>query len=234
MLRVSYKKFLELGIVIAGLSTLVLAGCGGGGSSPNSTGAVLSGTASQYFVKTATGNHWTVIGSDVNTNSGVPVTTNVSGTITNISFVGGVLTRSMATTTDGVPDSGSPYGYTLRIDPATGNLTNTNSSTLETITLLPATFSVGTSWIYRAASGVNAATPATIAAMNVSRTVPAGTFNDCIQINIGPFLSAGVTLTGTEYFSPSAGTTIEQSLSGTATNFTYSGGGKLQAGYVAN
>jgi hypothetical protein len=103
------------------------------------------------------------------------------------------------------------------------------------ITILPASYSLGTSWTFQAASGVMGARIATITALNVSRTVPAGTFTDCFQADIAPFAAdSSTTGSDTFYFSPTIGAAIEtvnylQNASGVTTMVD---NWQLQPGYV--
>ena len=225
-MRVTKRNLSEYIFFLGILVLLSVAGCGGGGGSS-------AGGSTSNILKTAIGDHWTISGPNTNTTSGVGVTDNISITTTNISYSGGVVTASSIVTTNGV--AASSVSVTSSIEPSTGNfvLTNYFGASGKTI-LLPAAYAVGSSWTYLAASGVTSAIPATISAINVSRTVPAGTFNDCIKINLGPYTSSSVTLNNILYFSPTAGQVVEASYSGVATNFTYSSLLKLQAGYVAN
>jgi hypothetical protein len=74
-----------------------------------------------------------------------------------------------------------------------------------------------------------------IIAMNVKRTVPAGTFTDCLKV-VTTFVTTfqGVTESVTEesYFSPTVGNTVEviQKTTSPNTLATF----QLQPGYVAN
>ncbi len=181
------------------------------------TAAVATNTAAYYFSKKAVGNTWTWIGSGLYTSSEVmTVTANTGG---------------VATITDTYTSGGITYPTdtgTLRID-STGAIATFGTYT---VTLLPATFVVGTTWLSKPADPTtgNSARTSTIAAFNITRTVPAGTFTDCLQVNsTQSFTNAGVTTTynNIDYFSPTAGTYIETIDVGGNTT-------QLQAGYIAN
>lgn len=214
------------------LFSIAVAACGGGGGGSSTPASTTSGTAAQYFTKKAVGNTWTSLETNTSTITGQPTsttTTTYARTIT--ASTGGVVTYSDAY--NGVTLTTS----TTQID-ATGALV----STLGTLQYadLPATFSVGTTWVKQPAgqtlnlSAVNA----TIAAFNVTRTVPAGTFTDCLQINYTySSTGGGVTTTNndTTYFSPTAGGAVETTGSSSSTNgSTSTFTSQLQAGYIAN
>lgn len=199
------------------LTCIALTACGGGGSGPTSTptSTGYSGTAAQYFTKTAVGNTWSHIETYTYTLAGQPTFTDtVLHTRTIVSSVGGVVTVSNTYTTNGVTySSGS---FTAQID-ATGSLIKTYGTGPSAVVskLLPATFSVGTTWVSEPGdpsvgwSGVTA----TIAAFNVTRTVPAGTFTDCLQINYSwSYSNGGVSGTGnsTSYVSPTGGYLVDE------------------------
>lgn len=213
------------------------------------TGTTGSGTAAQYFTKNAVGNHWTFLSAC--TGPHCPAPTSVTSTIT--AFAGGVAT--IQATTSGISSTS-----TNQID-ATGALISTSSPFTYTVAsmtftipgttamVLPATFSVGTSWEIAPAISSVSATTSTIAAFNVARTVPGGTFTDCLQINTTSTTTTTImktTYTTTSYYSPTAGTTVEtinmtlSEYTGTdaamaaITNSTMIIASRLQAGYVAN
>lgn len=178
-----------------------------------------SGTAAQYFSKKAVGNTWTWIGSGQNYSSSevMTVTANAGG---------------VATITDTYTSGGTTYPTdtgTLQLN-AAGAWTATFGTF--TATLLPANFSVGTSWLSKPAdpaAGYSGQT-STIVAFNITRTVPAGTFTDCLQVNSTlTSTNAGVTTVSnsTDYYSPTAGMVIETINVGGSTT-------QLQAGYIAN
>lgn len=166
-----------------------------------------TGTAAAYFKKTAIGNNWTM------TTTG----TNISGTSTSrvTGYSGGVLATSGTSTltVSGTTNTGSGSATTW-LD-ASGALLSTSPALPVTHTVLPANLSVGTTWVSLPAytvGGVNfGAVSSTIAAFNVTRTVPAGTFTDCLKVTSTSTLpgASGVTVTQESYMSASAGTTVE-------------------------
>ena len=103
--------------------------------------------------------------------------------------------------------------------------------------ILPATFSVGTTWISEPAdpqAGTSARND-TVKAFNVIRTVPAGTFTDCIQVDSTfSFTNGSVTTidNSTRYYSPTVGMYVETVNYDSAG--VVSGTEQLQAGYIAN
>jgi hypothetical protein len=76
-------------------------------------------------------------------------------------------------------------------------------------TELPETFSAGTSFIWQPDAG-HGTLNATVVAFNVTRTVLAGTFTDCLQVNVA---NPNTTDTLTYYLSPTTGTAVEVTLS---------------------
>jgi len=78
----------------------------------------------------------------------------------------------------------------------------------------------------------------TVAAFDVTRTVPAGTFTDCLQFDYEQItISGGVTTTtnGSVYLSKTAGSGVDEvatssSTDGTTETFT----NVLQPGFIAN
>ena len=225
---------------------LTLAGCGGGSSS----GSVVSYTAASYFTKTAVGNSWTLSGTAATTSTvaGIPSSSaTVSDYYQNTAFANGAETQTDTQTTNGV--AAAPTTTTNFID-LSGNYASTTNGVTEIN--LPASFSVGTSWTAAAAAAPDSAIIGKIAAVGVSRTVPGGTFTDCIQINLsgttsGSGMSGGNTysysgpISATVYYSPSVGNIVETS---TTSTITYTGAWtgtvattdskKLQPGYVSN
>jgi hypothetical protein len=207
-----------------------------------------AGTAAQYFTKRAVGNSWSLMSTCISfTGAGAPGC--LSGVISSSSITastGGVVTTV-------IPSSLMTITNTSSID-ATGALIYTGtvvmpafngvpaSTTTTTGTVLPANFIVGTSWISAPATLTSTATTSTIRAFNVTRTVPAGTFTDCLQIDSTVTINspAGTTVSSTtRYVSPTAGSTVDSVLSTVFTSATASGnysinlGYQLQAGYVA-
>ena len=242
------RKVIQLSFLF---TLLTLTGCGGGGSS---SGSVANYTAAAYFTKTAVGNNWTLSGTSATTTT-VAGRQNSSETISNLyqntAFANGVVTQTNTQTTSGVAAAPtmSTTTSTNFID-SLGNYANTNNGITEII--LPASFSVGTSWTVAATAAPDSAIIGKIAAVGVARTVPGGTFTDCVQINFngttsGTGMSGGSPysysgpISGTIYYSPSVGIVVETS---TTSTLTYTGAWtgtetitiseKLQPGYVAN
>ena len=221
-------------LLLAGLS-----GCGGGGGEGDgSTTDGEFGTAAQFFNKNAVGNTWTTLDTNTNTAPGQPTSTSVVTSVSTISSSAGGVVSFYDTTTSTSPGViYYPYTYTVQLDGA-GALVSTDQA--GTSLVLPATFSVGTTWVIvpaDPATGQGAVT-VTVAAFGITRTVPAGTFTDCLQLNAtGSDTSGGVTTTfnQTVYLSPTAGTVVESasSYSGTdGSNGIFAS--SLQAGYIAN
>ncbi|MEQ1589452.1 MAG: hypothetical protein ABL902_03760 [Gallionella sp.] len=183
----------------------------------------VNGTAAQYFSKKAVGNTWTWF--DTSTNS----TSTSSRAFTVTASAGNVVTVSTS------KNGGAPSAGTLRFD-ATGAWVFT-SGTYSTV-ILPATFSVGTTWVAEPANSVAgiSATTDTIVAFNVTRTAPSGTFTDCLQVNSTYTYTqqpSGFTTTynSTRYYSPTAGMYVD----GISSDSNASAGTEqLQAGYIAN
>src|SRR3989338_5634061 len=209
-----------------------------------------SGTAAQFFTQKAVGNTWSYKSTMTCTGSqycSSPTTTTDVKTITASS--GSVIT--FQSTSDGYS-----HTYTEQID-ASGAWTGISSDSTGTnwpFTVLPATFSVGTTWIHYPAQEYNSATTATIAAFNVTRTVPAGTFTDCLQINLTStytYSSAGYSsssvYTETIYYSPTVGNEVESTWTSVSTfsdsysttytdtyTYTYTYTSQLQSYSIAN
>jgi hypothetical protein len=232
-------NILNQGLTFSLLAAMTLLGCGGGGGSSE------SGTAAQYFTKTAVGNTWTSLftSNSVVTSVGSPTqTTTTTGSEASVitTSIGGIvttLTTSTSTeTVNGILTASSITNTTKtdQID-TTGAWVSTNVSGGVGV-VLPAKFSVGTTWaVTPAILGQPALTvlTGTIIAFNVSRTVPGGTFTDCLRLTIGDSITAPATV----YISPSAGAIIETKKSysissgATSENVTYTR--ELQAGYIA-
>jgi hypothetical protein len=194
----------------------VTAATGGGGGG--------SGTATAYFTKKAVGNSWPI--AQTVTMNGSPYPAGTGTTTITVTAVSGSGVDITTTSTIAAPTAGR-----LEINTA-GDLVYISGGV--TMTYIPATFSVGTTYVMTPAVTGQGAANATIAALNVTRTVPAGTFTDCLQINYTKTDPTGTVTNATLYFSVSAGTAIEQI-------FTISGPGaimiltqQLQSGYVAN
>ncbi|MCR4297946.1 MAG: hypothetical protein NUV75_04210, partial [Gallionella sp.] len=206
----------------------------------------MTGTASQYFTQKAVGNTWSYLSSSTCTGAGCPPqahapTTYVS-TIT--ASVGGVVTHQKIY-------DGYTYTGTEQID-ATGAWIWMDSDHGGTYTVLPATFSVGTTWVSFPAMPelipgvVDSGETSTIAAFNVTRTVPAGTFTDCLQINTTITTTVSLegysftsVFTSTVYYSPTVGNEVEHiwtsASSGTdSTAMTFTGTDQLQSYSVAS
>lgn len=174
-----------------------------------------SGTAAQYFNKNAVGNTWTWS----QTETGLPNST-ITSTIT--ASAGGVVTFT--------DPSGNTAVTTDQIN-ASGAWVSTDIS--GTMTMLPATFSVGTTW------SMDGTINAKVVAFNVTRTVPAGTFTDCLQVNWTGTYPSGSGTTATvnfaNYYSPTAGTFVDVIGTIATTGFpTATLTTQLQAGYIAN
>ena len=174
------------------------------------TVASSSATAAQYFTRTAVGNTWSWLW----TTTGQPSTQPYTSTTTVIASGSGLVTYS-----DTSSYANGSRTRTDQID-STGTWISTDSSGVIT-TVLPAVFSIGTTY------APNGAQSATIAAFNVTRTVPAGTFDDCLQIEV---IDTTTAQDITYYLSPTAGTAVEVTVSSSGTTFA----DQLQAGYVAN
>ena len=225
-------------LLLVMLASLIVVACGGGGggSGGNAGGSNTSGTATQYFTKNAVGNTWTGKMITTSTSAGSAVSTMTeTRAITQTAFTGGVATFSITSTLDGAPQPASTG--TVQVD--SGALVATSG--VDTTLMLPATFSVGTTWIEKPtdpAMGVGA-TNSKIAAFNVTRTTPAGTFTDCLQVDWTSSSTQGgviITKIGTYYISASTGwiaIDASESLSGSdGRTGTFSS--QLQAGYIAN
>lgn len=194
----------------------------------------ISGTASQYFTKTAIGNTWTHSGEysfTTGMSPGVPTKTNSTSKITN--FLNGVVTFS-GTSTDGtVPPKTSSYTSTLQID-SNGALVSKDATNSITTVMLPANFSVGTTWVERPATSSFGASNGKIIAFNVTRAVPGGTFPDCLQIESTQIDPNGFSSVNTFYISPSVGMTEVESIGTTISGIgTRSNASQLQAGFIA-
>lgn len=189
---------------------------GGGGAG--------TGTAAEYFTKKAVGNTWTMFqtvtmnGSPYPAGDGTTTTTFTAASGTGVDFTS-------------TPSTGSPTTGRLELNTA-GDLVSTSGGVTQTY--LPATFSVGTTYVMAPAVTGQGAMNATIVAFNVTRTVPAGTFTDCLQINYTKSDPSGTVTNSTVYYSKSAGTYVEQIATATAPSATMVITQQLQAGYSAN
>lgn len=217
------------------LFSIAVAACGGGGGSGGAGG--MTGTAAQYFTKNAVGNTWTWLETNTQQATGQPTTTTTrTRTRINTAYAAGVVTSSDTWVSNGVTSPAFPN--TAKID-ATDALVSTDGTInyLE----LPATFSVGTTWDTQPAIGTQSAVKVTVATFNVTRTVPAGIFTDCLQLNVAySDTTVGVTTTtnATVYLSPTAGGQVDSAGTSTSTNAgvttTMTVVEQLQAGYIAN
>lgn len=243
-----FKAFVTLGanIFAAAIMTATLSGCGGGGGSSSGGGNTALPTtynATSLFTKKAVGNTWTWTYS-----SGATYTETITSSSGNSAAF-----------------SDSRNGTWVR-SVATGALVDTITG-LTSITQLPASFTVGTPWVWspdyswpNAITGTNYSriNIASIVALNVTRTVPAGTFTDCIQIQLtakeylyGTRLdtvtnaTAYDTIMQTIYWSPTVGEQVEWSatrvtpnlfneFAGNLPSTTSTKTAKLNAGYIAN
>lgn len=232
MRPVLLKRIFESAAIICILSVLTFAGCGGGGGSTNNPNGNASKTARDFF-KSAVGNTWTLAGTTTNYSASGVISSIDTHSQTRIftSIASGVVTGSDVVVSNGV--SGAPTTFTRQID-SSGNLIELRSLGYQ-MTILPASYTLGTSWTFQAAMGTIGTRVATITALNVSRTVPAGTFTDCFQVDIAPFaVDASTTGSDTYYFSPTIGAAIEtfnysQNASGVTTVVDH---WQLQPGYV--
>jgi hypothetical protein len=226
------------------LFSIAVAACGGGGGGSSTPASTTSGTAAQYFTKKAVGNTWSMLTTETVSEivSGKLIATGVyvSTVKTNTASTSGVITVSDKFT---YPTSGftSTDTGTAQIDATgawveTGNTGTFGGSFLRIATVLPATFSVGTTWATPADPTMGQiAINQTVVAFNVTKTVPAGTFTDCLQINVS-IPSYGGAFSASYYLSPTAGTVVD------STEYSWEYGGQnstqytseLQAGYVAN
>ena len=240
------RKVIQLSFLF---TLLTLTGCGGGSGSGN----VANYTAAAYFTKTAAGNYWTLSGPSDTTSTvaGIP---NSSATISNFyqntAFANGVVTQTNTQATSGVPAAPTTTTTSMNFIDSSGNYASTTNGITEIN--LPASFSVGTSWTAAAAAAPDSAIIGKIAAVGVARTVPGGTFTDCVQIDFNGTTSgsgmSGVNtysysgpFSGTVYYSPSVGIVVETSTTAIITytgawsgTDTITGSEKLQLGYVAN
>ena len=239
-MKTYYTKLLQY---LTLFSLLVLVSCGGGGGS---SAPAATYKASAYFNKTAVGNTWTLTGTTRSTGV-VNTSETISDVNLNTAFANGVFTQTDTTITNGV--AAAPTTSTTYID-TNGNLMS--STTTGVTTVLPATFSVGTTWQLAAATATSSVITGTIQGVGVLCSSPGGTFNDCIKVSASGSGSGTEVLSGTnynytyastiiEYYSPTVGNAVEQSLS---SNLTFTSGivgneivtetESLQAGYIAN
>lgn len=202
---------------------------GGGTEQLQTYGTVqVNGTAAQYFSKKAVGNTWTW-----NWQSSNATTPDVKVRTVTASTGSAVTTAYTYTAAGGTTPP--PRAETLKLDAATGAWVIT-SGTFSSV-ILPATFSVGTTWISEPAdptAGTSAVTD-TVKAFNVTRTVPAGTFTDCLQVDSTFSYTNGSVTTAynsTRYYSPTVGLYVDGVNYGS--NGVVTGTEKLQAGYIAN
>lgn len=173
-----------------------------------------TGKAAQYFTRKEVGNTWSWLWKSEQTS-----TSPYTNTTTITASAGGVVTFYDTSS------YGSPQTRTDQID-ASGEWTSSTADStgaINTTLVLPATFSVNTTYATSATGTQNA----TITAFNVTRTVPAGTFTDCLQINVVDTTTAQQF---TYYLSPTAGAVVETTLLSSGATYTE----QLQAGYKAN
>lgn len=197
------------------------------------------GTAAQYFTKLAVGNTWSNLSTLTTATPGQPIsttTTTSTKTSTITASTGGLVAFTNTSTSNGVT-SAATNSY-QKIDVIGAWVITDSTGTSSTSTRLPATFSVGTTWIVSPATATLSTINGTIAAFNVTRSVPAGTFSDCLQIDyIYTVTSGGVAYaySGSVYLSPTAGTFVDQAYSITSSDgSTQTLTTQLQPGYVAN
>lgn len=209
------RNLLKLFSIIA--VALVITACGGGGGGATPTGG--SGTAAQYFTKKAVGNTWEWTGTATSV-QGLPIwfPTILSKTATITGASGGIVTIFLEDPTY----YGVASTYAMQINQG-GEWTVTGPG--GTSVLLPATFSVGTTWTLPAGTAAAGQVVFKVAGFNVTRTVPAGTFTDCLQldwvqlapVNPQPWDIKGSS--GSFYFSPTAGSLVDATMNATVTVF---------------
>lgn len=187
-------------------------------------GGAGSGTAAEYFIKRAVGNTWTVF--QTVTMNGSPYPAGDASTTETYTAASGTGVDFTST-----PSTGSPTTGRLELNVA-GDLVSTSGGVTQTY--LPATFSVGTTYVMAPAVSGQGAMNATVVAFNVTRTVPAGTFTDCLQINYTKSDPSGVVTNSSVYYSKSAGAYVEQIATVTAPSANMVITQQLQAGYIAN
>ncbi len=177
----------------------------------NTISGGVSGTAAQYFIKTAVGNTWSWLW-----------TTGATSTRTIILPNNGVVTFYETSS------YGSPPTHTDQIDAAGAWISSfTDSNTGVIIRLvLPAIFTVGTTY----ATSPMGVPNVKISAFNVTRTVPAGTFRDCLQIDNEVSATENITF----YLSPTVGAMVEIIDTHSQNGATTTNTGQLQPGYTAN
>jgi len=228
-------RFAKNILVIFMGATVVACGGASSGSGSGGGGNVASGTASQYFSKNAVGNTWTHIQTIIAyPNVGANETDISSYKRTVTSSTAGVITISDAHTS-GTPPVTTTTSLTSHIDES-GALVFSDGSTLSIA--LPPSFAIGTTWVEKQATASLGSVNSKISAINVTRTVPAGTFNDCLQIDTTRSDPDGTKVSYSTFVSPSIGTTSVDF----AAKVTYvaNGGGtftvtrQLQPGFIAN
>ena len=196
----------------------------------------ISGTAAQYFfTKKAVGNSWTTVQSGIVTPTGAASFTYTSTyTFSITASAGGTVTYSDVYTS-GTPPVTTTNPGTSYID-SSGAWVGTDNSggTVTTTVVLPSTFSVGTTWVERPATATEGASYATVVAFNVTRTVPAGTFTDCLRVDSTQTNPDGSTSSYSSYYSPTAGFFVDDTGTYSNVGSTRTTSSKLQAGYIAN
>jgi uncharacterized protein YjdB len=194
---------------------------------PSGAPAAMAGSAFAYFSKRATANTWTWL----TTTDTSPITWTKTSTIKayypQFTPVGGTTISTDSASSSGVH---IPTSWTVDQFEAGAWTTRMNNGVgvwQSAFVNLPATFTVGTTWV---------PTPgwsATVVAFNVTRTVPAGTFTDCLQVTMAG--TSGVyAVNETIYYSILTGSIVESlvtfnSAAGTSTDTI-----QLQTGYIAN
>ena len=174
-----------------------LPGCGGGGDSTTNSN-LSNNNSGTTILKLASGNTWSY---DV-TNSNLPYIGSNNGTKTRVmSAPSNVITLTDTEQLAIGPQTVAVYTFTVANNGDVSMSDGTNSGMY-----LPASHGVNATWTFMGGT-------ATVSAINVSKTVPAGTFTDCIQVD-----TTDATGTGSWYFSPTAGNyvyTIHTTTSGT-------------------
>jgi hypothetical protein len=191
----SISQILRMFGMGAGLVCLLaLSACGGAGSSSSSGagGSASGGSAAASFIKLTSGNNWSY--NVVNTITVYPYNSN-----------SGTKTRVMSTTANGstLTDTetlsvGSPtianYYFSVA---SSGDIMMTYDPTVTPGIYMNANPALNATWTGNGGT-------ATVMSTTASVTVPAGTFNNCIQVDVVSSLG-----TGTWYFSSTVGNYVK-------------------------
>lgn len=185
------KRYVLLSIA----ALLLLAACGGGGSGSTTTTTTTAGGGGggvTGVLKLTAGNNWSY--NVTNLFPGNALMPSNNGTKTRVMSAGGVLTDTETLAVG--PQTITVYAFTVAAN-GDVSMAMTAPMVMAGTMYLPANQTVGSSWTAAGAT-------ATVMAVNVPITVPAGTFNDCIHVQV---VSAGGT--GDWYFSPTAGNYVQ-------------------------